>query len=156
MSEYREPKLEHLYDMHADLEAPQVVAGGPMGTRQIFIVKGGTVEGPKLKGTVLPGGGDWATMRADGVIQLDVRATIKTDDGAMIYGTYGGYIAFPSADVFSRIFQGEDFPLEEYYFFTNPMFQTGAERYMWLNQVVSIGRGRVVPGGVEYRVWTVA
>jgi hypothetical protein len=55
-----EPKLELLYDMHADLEAPQVLAGTPAGLRQIFIVKGGTVEGPRIKGKILPGGGDWA------------------------------------------------------------------------------------------------
>ena len=61
-----EPKLEHLYDMHADLEAPQVLAGTPLGVRQIFPVKGGWVEGSRIKGKILPGGGDWATVRSDG------------------------------------------------------------------------------------------
>ena len=88
----KEPRLEHLYDMHADLEAPQVIAGAPMGTRQIFIVKGGTVEGPRIKGKLLPGGGDWALVRTDGAVQLDVRATLQTEDGALIYSTYGGLI----------------------------------------------------------------
>src|SRR5881397_66993 len=76
--------------MHADLEAPQVIGATPMGTRQVFIVKGGTVEGPRIKGKLLPGGGDWALVRSDGAVQLDVRATIQTDDGALVYGTYGG------------------------------------------------------------------
>ncbi len=51
---------------------------------------------------------------------------------------------------------GQDPPLRDYYFYTNPMFQTGAENYAWLNQVVAVGRGRVVAGGVEYRVWALA
>jgi hypothetical protein len=155
MPEYREPKFEHLYDMHADLEAPQVIGAGPMGVRQIFIVKGGTVEGPKVRGTVLPGGGDWATMRTDGAVQLDVRATVKTDDGAMIYATYSGLIHGPQ-DRLAAAMMGQEVSLEEYYFFANPMFQTGSEQYAWLNRLLAIGRGRVVAGGVEYRVWGVS
>ena len=88
--EATEPKLEHLFDVHVDLEAPQVVGPTPQGMRQIFIVKGGTVEGPRIKGKALPGGGDWALIRSDGAIQLDIRATVQTDDGALIYLTYGG------------------------------------------------------------------
>jgi hypothetical protein len=153
MTEFVEPRLEHLYDMHVDLEAPQVIGQTPMGVRQVFIVKGGTFEGPKLKGTILPGGGDWATMRPDGAIQLDVRATVQTDDGAMIYAYYSGYI-HPVATAM-RAAAGEDLPLNEYYFYTSPIFQTGAPQYDWLNRTVAIGRGRVVEGGVEYRVWAV-
>ncbi len=155
MTDYREPRLEHLYDMHVDLDAPQVIGAAPAGHRQIFIVKGGTVEGPRIKGTVLPGGGDWALMRTDGAIQLDVRATMKTDDGALVYAAYSGLIILPP-DVLGRIMGGEDVPLAEYYFYTNPMFQTAAESYAWLNQTIAVGRGKVVPGGVEYRVWTVS
>jgi hypothetical protein len=147
-----QPKLEHLFDMHADLDAPQLVGAAPAGTRQIFMVKGGDVDGPRLKGDVLPGGGDWATMRPDGAVQLDVRATLKTDDGALIYAYYSGIIA-DAMKTAGRVFAGEDVPLGDYYFYTNPMFQTGAEKYEWLNRVVGIGRGRIVPGGVEYRVW---
>ena len=143
-----EPRLEHLYDMHADLEAPQVLAATPQGMRQIFIVKGGTVEGPRVKGEVLPGGGDWALVRSDSAVQLDVRATMRTDDGALVYCTYGGLIV-ASQEAFGRLFQGQDVPLDEYYFYTNPMFQTAARQYDWLNRLIAIGRGKVVPGGVE-------
>jgi hypothetical protein len=152
--EASEPKLEHLYDMHVDLEAPQVVGATPLGMRQIFVVKGGTVEGPHIKGKMLPGGGDWALIHSDGVVQLDIRATVQTDDGALVYGTSGGLIVAEPA-VFGRLFQGEDVPLREYYFYTNPVFQTGAPQYAWLNRLVAIGRGKVIPGGVEYRVWAV-
>ncbi len=155
MTDYREPQLEHLFDMHFDLETPQVIGAAPAGQRQIFIVKGGTFEGPRIKGTALPGGGDWALMRTDGAVQLDVRATLETDDGALIYTTYSGLIVL-SPDVLGRIMGGEDVPLPEYYFYTNPMFQTAAESYAWLNQTIAIGRGKVVAGAVEYRVLTVS
>ena len=152
MSKFPEPRLEHLYDMHVDLEAPQIIGQCPTGMRQVFIVTGGTFEGPKVKGTVLPGGGDWATIRPDGALQLDVRATVKTDDGAMIYAYYSGIMCGPG-DTIARAYVGEDIPLSDYYFYTAPMFQTGAPRYDWLNRTVAIGRGRVVKSGVEYRVW---
>lgn len=154
MSDFVEPRLEHLYDMHVDLEAPQVIGQTPMGVRQVFIVKGGTFEGPKMRGTILPGGGDWATMRPDGAVQLDVRATIKMDDGAMVYAYYTGYIHGPP-EVVMKAAAGGDVPLSEYYFYTNPIFQTGAPQYDWLNRTVAVGRGRVVLSGVEYRVWAV-
>ncbi len=149
-----EPRLEHLFDMHADLEPPQVVGATPQGMRQIFPVKGGTIEGPRIKGQALPGGGDWALVRSDGAFQLDVRATIRTDDGALVYCTYGGLIV-ATPEIFGKLLGGQDVPLDEYYFYTNPMFQTGAPQYAWLNQLIAIGRGKVVPGGVEYRVWAV-
>lgn len=155
MTDYREPRLEHLFDMRVNLEAPQLIGAAPAGQRQIFIVKGGTFEGPRIKGTFLPGGGDWALMRTDGAMQLDVRATLKTDDGALIYATYSGLIIL-SPDVLTRIMGGEDVPLAEYYFYTNPMFQTAAEDYAWLNQTIAIGRGKVITGAVEYRVWAVS
>jgi hypothetical protein len=140
--------------MHADLEAPQVLAGTPAGMRQIFIVKGGSVDGPRIKGKILPGGGDWAIVRTDGAVQLDVRGTIQTDDGALIYSTYSGLL-LAEPKVFGRLVAGEDVPLSEYYFYINPVFQTGAPQYAWLNKRIAIGRGKVVPGGVEYRVWAV-
>jgi Protein of unknown function (DUF3237) len=152
--ETSEPKLEHLYDMHVDLEAPQVIGATPEGMRQVFIVKGGTVEGPRIRGKLLGGGGDWALIRSDGAIQLDIRATVQTDDGALVYGTSGGLIVAEPA-VVGRLLQGEDVSLGEYYFYTNPVFQTGAPQYSWLNQLIAIGRGKVVPSGVDYRVWAV-
>ena len=93
-------------------------------------------------------------VRADGAVQLDVRATLQTDDDALVYCTYGGLIIAEPA-VFGRLLATEDVPLKEFYFYINPMFQTGAPQYAWLNQVIAVGRGKVVPGGVEYRVWAV-
>jgi hypothetical protein len=152
--EVPEPRLEHLYDAHVDLDAPQAVGITPAGNRQIYMVTGGRIEGPRIKGDILPGGGDWALVRTDGAIQLDVRATVRTDDGAHVYAYYSGLI-IATPEQFGRLVSGDDVPPGEYYFYTNPMFQAGDERYAWLNELVAIGRGKVIPNGVQYRVWAV-
>jgi hypothetical protein len=61
-----------------------------MGRRLIIPVVGGHVEGPKLRGKVLPGGTDWIMVRGDGSFHLDVRITLQTDDDHLIGMTYGG------------------------------------------------------------------
>src|SRR3990172_10944602 len=147
-----EPRFELLCEMTAQLEPPQMVGQTPQGNRQIFHVQSGTFTGPRLKGDVLPGGGDWFLIRPDGVGDLDVRATLRTDDGALIYAHYRGlFVASP--EVWARIGSGEEGPREQYYFYTAPMFQTGAPQYDWLNRTMAVGYGYVRPGGVAYRVF---
>jgi hypothetical protein len=150
-----EPSLEHLFDIHIELETPQMIGVTPVGNRQIYVVKGGTFDGPRVKGQLLPGGGDWGILRPDGFIQLDVRATMRAEDGALIYSWYHG-ITGDVLKVAGRIFGGEDVPLPEYYSYITPQFQTSAPQYEWLNRAVGLGRGRIIPGGVEYRIWAVA
>jgi len=66
-------KTEFLCTVTANVDWRQVIDVGatPHGIRQIIYIKGGTFEGPKLKGTVLPGGGDWFVRRADQMVELD-------------------------------------------------------------------------------------
>lgn len=151
--EFFEPALEHLFDLHADLHAAQSLGRTPVGVRNIVPLKSGRITGPKLNGELLgEAAADWSTFRTDGSMQIDVRLTIKTDDGALIYCNYGGLIVAEPA-VAAQLFSGQDVPLRDYYQYITPVFLTGDERYAWLNQVVSVGRGRVLPGAVEYRVW---
>src|SRR4030042_5287914 len=110
-----ELKTELLYEVSVDLETPQNVGATPHGNRRIYYVKGGTFEGPKLKGEVLPGGGDRVPLRPDGAGELDVRATMRTDDGHLIYAYYRG-ILHPPPEVALRVMQGEDVDPSEYYF----------------------------------------
>ena len=63
----------------------------PYGERRIINILGGTVEGPKLNGTVLPGGADWQIVRADGVVHLQARYTIETSAGGRILVDAEGY-----------------------------------------------------------------
>ena len=145
---------EFLYEVSVDLETPQNVGATPHGNRQIFNVKGGTFEGPKVRGEVLPGGGDWFVFRPDGAGELDVRATVRTDDGHLIYTYYRG-ILNASPEVLQRIAAGETVDPSEYYFRTTPVFETSSEKYGWLNRIVAVGVGRVKANWVGYSVYAV-
>ena len=147
-------KLEHLVTYHADLKPAVVVGPGPNGNRLIVDVVGGTAEGPRLRGTILPSGADWLTVGADGVVRLDVRATLVTDDGAYIYMQYHG-VSVPTEASQAKRARGEATEYGETYFMTAPRFETGDPRYAWLNAVVAVGEGRTGPNWVEYRVYQV-
>lgn len=145
-------RTEFLFRMPIEVETPlQMVGQTPFGDRRIAKVLGGSFEGPKLKGRVLPGGGDWLLLRAHGVLQLDVRLTMETDDGALIYMTYRGLRHGP-AEVMERLNRGEAVDPSEYYFRTAPFFETGSERYGWLNRIVSVATGYREAKGPVYDV----
>src|SRR5436309_2277760 len=75
--------VEYLFTITATLIPAQVIEAGPQGTRVIIGVTGGTFAGPKLRGAIVPPGGEWATVRPDGSARADVRLTLQTDDGAL-------------------------------------------------------------------------
>ncbi|HEY3186439.1 MAG TPA: DUF3237 domain-containing protein, partial [Solirubrobacteraceae bacterium] len=105
--------VEHLCDFSVDLEPAQLIAT-PVGTRMTFIARGGRVEGPQLRGAILPGGGDWLLVGTDQIGRVDVRATVRTDDGALIHYESRGIIKIP-ADGLERLSRGERLPFEETY-----------------------------------------
>ena len=147
---------EFLLDANIDLAPTQQVGVTPLGTRSIYNVTGGTFDGPKLRGALLPGGADWLLSLANGASELDVRATMQTDDGALIYVSYRGVIDIPP-DVAARLFGagGDSVDTSEYYFRTTPRFETGSEKYAWLNKTVCVGIGRPARGSVGYRIFAV-
>lgn len=121
-------------------KAPVMIPAGPNGTRVLVTAMSGSFEGPKMKGTVADAaGGDWVTLRADGMMLLDVRLTLMTDDGAAIYMSYSG-LGRREADG-SMIIR------------TVPRFETGDERYAWLNAIQAVGHGTTAPGSVTYDVY---
>jgi len=144
-------KSEFLFEMRLQVGPPQALGATPAGKRYIAYVTGGTFEGPKIRGRALPGGGDWVVVRPDRVFQLDVRLTLQTDDGALIYTTYRG-ARHGSREVMSKIAAGDPVDADDYYFRTTPYFETGSDRHAWLNGIVSVGIGQDIPGGVIYRV----
>jgi hypothetical protein len=147
-------KSEFLCELKAELEAPQLIGTTPAGGRRVVYVKSGTFAGPRLKGQVLPGGGDWTLERSDGIVQLDVRITLRTEDGALIYATYRGVLD-AKPEVLQRLRRGEVVDPAEYYFRTTPVFETSAEQYQWLNRIVAVGVGRRTPSGVEYSIYAI-
>ena len=145
-------KTKPLFDLQ--LNVPQIVDLGdtPMGRRRIATVAGGHFEGERLRGTVLAApGGDWLLLRPDGVLVLDVRLTLHTDDEALIYMAYRG-LRHGSAEVMQRLNAGESVDPSSYYFRMTPIFETASQRYAWLNGIVAVGVGRREPTGPVYQI----
>lgn len=131
-------KSELLLRLDAEVDLPQAIGKIPQGNRQIFYAKGGTFEGPKLQGTALAGGGDWLLVRPDGVGEIDVRGTLQTDDGELIYAQYRGILNFQTG-----------------YFRTTPRFETSSEKYSWLNNIIAVGVGRSDGQKVHYDIYQI-
>ena len=123
------PELEFLFEVSLEIAPPHAIGENPHGNRQIVHVTGGSFEGPRLKGKILPGGGDWALVRPDGVAELDVRETWQTEDGALLYVTKRGYLTSNVPGLATRWAAGEQIPHEEYYFVVTQYVETSAAQY---------------------------
>ena len=112
----------------------------PYGSRRIFHFDGGSFEGPKLKGRVLPGGGGSSLIRRDDVLEVDVRLILETEDKHQVSMAWKGLRHGPK-EVMDRLYRGEIVDPEAYYFRTTPYFETSSEKYGWMNRMCSIARG---------------
>ena len=130
---------------------PQKIGAVPHGTRATAPITGGTFEGTRLRGKVLPGGGDWTLLRADGVLELDLRITLETDDGALIQMASFGLRHGPP-EVIAALGRGEIVDPASYYFRTTPRFETGAPRYAFLNRLFAVATGDRRAAGPIYTV----
>ena len=122
-----------LMTLRLDTAPTQDVGAGPRGARVTFPIRGGAFEGPKLRGKVLPGGGDWVVRRADGVLELDLRITLETDDGALIHMTFEGI-------------RNDGAPGGPY-FRTISRFEAGDGTYAFLNRLLGVGSAQIGPDG---------
>jgi hypothetical protein len=129
-------KSEFLLTIVVQTEHPSA-----LGDRLIVPVSGGTFEGPKLKGSILPPSGDWITRRPDGSRVVDVRLLLETNDAQKIYMTWRGI---------AHTVQGQGLHAR-----ITPLFETAATQYSWLNDVVSVGIYQPIPGKVSYRVYQI-
>jgi hypothetical protein len=143
-----------LFVMRLDVRKLQVIGATPGSYRRIGVVPGGIFEGERLSGEVLEGGSDWQVVRADGGTTLDVRIVLKTNDDAFIGMTYRGLRHGP-ADVIERIERGEVVDPVSYYFRINPLFETAAPQYDWINRVIAVGVGHRLADGAVYSVFEV-
>jgi len=147
-------KTEFLFKIVLDVPPVLDLGATPYGHRRIARIAGGTFEGPKLKGTVLPGGGDWLLFRHDQVLQLDVRLVMETDDKQMIYMTYKGFRHGPK-DVIDRLNRGESVDPSLYYFRATPYFETSSDKYGWMNRICTVATGQRSASGPTYHVFQV-
>src|SRR5271154_2568733 len=143
-----------LFVMRLDVRKLQIIGATPGSFRRIGVVPGGVFEGERLCGEVLEGGSDWQAVRPDGVTALDVRLVLKTKDDALIGMTYRGLRHGP-VGVIERIERGEVVDPDSYYFRTNPLFETAAPQYDWINRVIAVGVGHRLADGPAYSVFEV-
>jgi Protein of unknown function (DUF3237) len=138
-----------------EFEAPRAIVDGPLWTRRILHVVGGSFEGPALRGKVLPGGGDWILVRRDGSAELDIRFTLESAEDELVYFRGTGLFVAPEV-VATRIRSGECVPPDDYYFRTSILFEAGSARLGHLNHQLHIGVGQRTATGMITDVFAVA
>jgi hypothetical protein len=146
-------KTRPLFVLREQVPPLLVVGSTPNGFRRIGLVEGGSFEGDRLSGVVVSGN-DWQTVRDDSCTKLDVRLVLRTTDEALIVMTYTVLRAGPR-DVMERLDKGEAPDPSTYYFRMVPMFETSAEKYDWLNRIISVGVGDRRADGPVYSVFEV-
>jgi hypothetical protein len=146
-------KTEFLFTIALEVEVSNL-GDTPYGSRRIFRFDTGSFEGPKLKGTVLPGGGGWSLLRRDDVLEFETRLTLETDDKAQIYMSWKGFRHGPK-EVIDRLNRGESVDPGTYYFRATPYFETGSEKYAWMNRICSIATGSRTASGRTLQVFQV-
>jgi hypothetical protein len=148
-----EIKTEFLFTLALEVQG-FTIGDTPHGSLRMFRFDSGNFEGPKLKGTVLPGGGGTALTRRDDVLEIEARLTLKTDENEQIYMTWKGFRHGPK-EVIDRVNRGEIVDPGTYYFRTTPYFETGSEKYAWMNRICSIATGSRTAGGRTIQVFQV-
>lgn len=154
------PDLKFLFEARVQLHLPPMDMGAMSdGQRLIFLVKGGTFEGPHLRGRVVPdAGADWVRIRPDGTGMLDVRFGLETHDNALLYVHWQGrFWSAPDDAAYALDLAKPDDPAGawRYYFRAAPQFETGDPRYAWLNDIIAVTKSRTGDGGPIHRVFAV-
>ena len=122
-------ELVPLATMTAELTRPFVLRDTPAGTRQIFEVESGRIDGDRITARMKgKAAADWLAGGPDGIGTIDVRALVETDDGALVFIQYQGRVDAS---------QNGRAPV-----YIAPRFDTGDDRYRWLNGVQAVGKGR--------------
>lgn len=129
-------EVEKLFYLEAELHPDIIIGDVGRGNLLICPIKGGFFEGERLRGEILDFGADWNLMYANNINIIDTRYLLKTDDGEMIsLTTKGKAIIEPESD--RAIERGEFVDPKSYYFRQHLFFETGSEKYNWLNGIIA-------------------
>jgi hypothetical protein len=150
-----DPSLRRVYRLEATVGEPLDLGDVAQGRRRIVPLTGGTFAGPELNGTLLSGSSaDWQIVLPDGTALGDIRYTLQTDGGDLLYVQSRG-VRHGSADVLARLARGEDVDASEYTFRTSTQIETAAPGLDWLNRGVFVSVGGRRPGAVIYETYLV-
>jgi len=155
MSRLPAPQLSLVYRLEAVLGEPLDLGDVSQGHRRIVPQTGGTFSGPELNGRLVPGvSADWQIILPDGTALADIRYTLQTDDGALLYVQARG-VRHGKPDVLERLARGDDVDAGEYTFRTSTQIETAAPELDWLNKGVFISVGGRRQTGVIYETYLV-
>ncbi|MFB4275501.1 MULTISPECIES: DUF3237 domain-containing protein [unclassified Nonomuraea] len=146
--------LEPLATFHVELDPILDLGDSHWGRRRVINIVGGRFDGPRLSGAVLPGGADWQVLHADGTISIDTRYTLRTHDGALLYIATSG-VRYGAPEVLDRLARGEEVDPSDYYFRLFCRFETGDERYRWLNRTLAVASAARAAAAVRYDAYSV-
>ena len=150
-----DPRLTFVYRLEATLGQPLDLGDTTQGHRRIAPLTGGSFTGPELRGKLLPGASaDWQTAMADGTTFGDIRYTLQTEGGDMLY-VQSRSIRHGSAEVLARLARGENVDPGEYTFRTSTRIEAAASHLDWLNKGVFVSVGGRQPAGVVYETYLV-
>ncbi|HEX2316723.1 MAG TPA: DUF3237 domain-containing protein [Thermomonospora sp.] len=144
--------LTRVARVHVEVGPVQTLGPTPAGLWRVIPITGGTVEGDRLRATILPGGADWQLVHDDGTAVIDTRYTARTHDGALLYLATSGVRHGPAA-VLDRIAAGEPVTPDSYYFRIGVRLEAGDPRYAWLNRAVFVAYAARLSDAVVYDLY---
>jgi hypothetical protein len=155
MTALPEPQIRHVYHLEATVGEPLDVGEVTGGRRRVIPLTGGEFTGPEIRGLLLSGtSADWQLVLPDGTSIGDIRYTLQTEDGALLY-VRAQSIRHGDADVLARLARGEDIDPGDYIFRAAAQIETSAIDLAWLNKGIFICVGGRSSGGVAYDTYIV-
>ncbi|HXW35870.1 MAG TPA: muconolactone Delta-isomerase family protein [Acidimicrobiales bacterium] len=149
------PTLTLVYRLDATLGEPLDLGDTAQGRLRIVPQTGGTFTGSEINGQLVPGASaDWQTILPDGTTLADMRYTLRTNEGALLYVQSRG-VRHGSKEVLARLGRGEAVDASEYTFRTSTRISTAGPGLDWLNKGVFISVGGRQPAGVIYETYLV-
>jgi hypothetical protein len=145
------PSLSFLATIEVDVGEPLTVGPTGKGVRRVVPILGGRIEGPDLRGTVLPLGEDFQLLRSDTVSELHAKYVIRTDDGELI-AVDNRALRVAEPDVLARLNSGEEVDPDAVYFRCAPRLEASG-RWSWLSERVLVGVGERRPRAVLIHVF---